>query len=219
MLYKQISHEIKDIDDKKGIVVAYANAYNNEDSDGDISEPGSFIKTVAEHRKRFRVLKDHNSTISLGVPLDVDANDSFGLLTTTQFNMDKQVSKDMYSDIKLYIANGLNAELSIGYEPVKRKDNDKKRITEYKLYEYSFLTSWAANELATVQGVKNLKSHYGILDLLTKAYDMDYSDPRLKQIEAILISLSKAEPEESTPHDEPKKNAAILQELNQLFKH
>lgn len=196
-MYKQTSHEIKDIDDK-GIVQAYANVYNIEDSDGDISAQGSFRKTVQEQRKRIRVLKDHNPTQTLGVPVEMNADDPKGLMTVTQFNMKKSLAKDMFTDIKLYMEHGLNAELSIGYEVQKRDEDDPRIIEEYKLYEYSFLTGWAANELSTVTGLKNVKSHYGILELITKAYDMDYSDGRLKQIEQLLIALSN-EPEPEPP--------------------
>lgn len=220
ILYKQTAHEIKDLDKAKGVVIAYANAYNNEDSDGDISAPGSFTKTVNENYKRIRVLKDHNSTISLGVPLEIKANDAFGLLTTSQFNMQKEVSRDMFTDIQLYVENKLNAELSIGYSPVKRDEKNRKIITEYKLFEYSFLTSWAANELATVQGVKNLKSTQGIMELLTKAYNLDYSDTRLKQIETILKSLDSNEAAAGTSKTSQPTNTSLLkglQDLNNLI--
>lgn len=53
--FKQLSYDLKDLDENKGIVVAYANAYNFKDSDGDISAPGSFNKTVTENFKRIRV--------------------------------------------------------------------------------------------------------------------------------------------------------------------
>ena len=202
MHFKQVNHEIKGVDESKGIVVAYANAYGNEDSDGDISGKGAFNKIAVENFKRIRVLKDHNSTISLGVPLEINTKDNFGLLTTTQFNLKKEVSRDMFTDIQLYKENGLNAELSIGYSIVKRNEKDSRVIDEYKLYEYSFLTSWAANELATVQGVKNFKTTEGMLDLITKAYDLNYSDTRLKQIETILQTLTK-EPSGDTLKDKP----------------
>ena len=213
MQFKSNQQEVKDLDEQKGVVVAYANAYDVEDSDGDISAKGSFLKTVQENAKRIRVLKDHNSTISLGVPLEIDANDPYGLKTVSQFNMKKEVSRDMFTDIKLYMENGLNAELSIGYEVIKRDEDDSRVIKEYKLYEYSFLTSWAANQMSTVQGLKNLSNHYGILDLITKAYDMDYSDTRLKEIEQLLISLTK----EPTLHSDVKADdiEAVFNKFNQ----
>lgn len=204
MDFKQFSYELKDFDEKQGIVKAYANAYDFKDSDGDISAKGSFNKSVSDNRKRIRVLKDHIPTVTLGIPLEFDTSDNYGLLTTTKFNLQKEVSRDMFTDIQLLKENGLNAELSIGYEVVKRDEKNRAIITEYKLWEYSFLSSWAANELSTVQDIKNIKSHYGIMELLTKAYNLPYSDSRLSKIETILKSLDNKEPiEPITPTDEP----------------
>ena len=139
MNFKQTSYDLKDLDEAKGVIVAYANAYDFKDSDGDISAKGSFDKTVQENFKRIRVLKDHNSTVSLGVPLEIDTKDSYGLLTKSKFNLKKEVSRDMFSDIKLMHENGLNAELSIGYQIMGRDQKNKSIINEYKLMEYSYL--------------------------------------------------------------------------------
>lgn len=206
MDFKQISYDLKDLDEKKGVVIAYANAYDFKDADGDISAYGSFEKTVKDNFKRIRVLKDHNPREMIGVPLSIDTKDRFGLLTTTQFNMEKPLGRDMFTDVKLMHENGLNAELSIGYKVMKRDERNKSLITEYKLMEYSFLSSWAANELSTVQGIKSIKSVYGIMELIEKAYNLDYSDERLLQIENILKSLStqEEEPLDSTPIVEPQ---------------
>lgn len=212
MDFKQLSYDLKDLDESKGEVIAYANAYNNEDSDKDISAPGSFTKTVSENFKRIRVLKDHNPTMMVGVPLSINPNDSYGLLTHTKFNMNKDLGRDMFTDVKLMHDSGLNAELSIGYQVLKRDQKNKQIITEYKLMEYSFLSSWAANELATVQDIKSIKSHYGIMSLIEKSYNLDYSDQRLKQIETILKALSDEPEETSTKNDEPLNN-----ELLKLF--
>jgi HK97 family phage prohead protease len=204
MDFKQISYDLKELDEAKGVVIAYANAYNNKDSDNDISAPGSFNKTVTENFKRIRVLKDHNPTKMIGVPLKIDTKDSYGLLTTTQFNMNKPLGRDMFTDVKLMHENKLNAELSIGYQVLQRDQKNKAIITEYKLMEYSFLSSWAANELATVQDIKGIKKYYGIIDILIKGYDLDYSDERLKQIEVILKALSTKEPLlDNTHKDKP----------------
>ena len=219
MDFKQISYDLKDLDESKGVVVAYANAYDFKDSDGDISAQGSFDKSVTENFKRIRVLKDHNPTLMVGVPLNIDTKDSYGLLTTSQFNMNKPLGKDMFTDVKLMHENGLNAELSIGYRVMSRDQKNKSIINEYKLMEYSFLSSWAANELSTVQDIKGIKSYYGIMELIEKAYDLDYSDDRLKQIETILKALSNKEPLlNDTPKVEPLiENSKIINEfLNTL---
>ncbi len=206
MDFKQLSYNLKDLDETKGVVVAYANAYNFKDADEDISAYGSFEKSVNENFKRIRVLKDHNPREMIGVPLAIDTKDTYGLLTTTQFNLNKPLGKDMFTDVKLMHDNGLNAELSIGYKVMNRDQKNRNIITEYKLMEYSFLSSWGANELSTVQGIKSIKSVYGIMELIEKSYDLDYSDERLRQIEVLLKNIStQDEPiEPITPTFEPQ---------------
>jgi HK97 family phage prohead protease len=203
MEFKQLSYDLKELDDKKGVVTAYANVYNFKDSDGDVSAYGSFDKTVNENFKRIRVLKDHNPTMMIGVPLAIDTKDTYGLLTTSQFNMNKPLGKDMFTDVKLMHESGLNAELSIGYRVMQRDQKDKSIIKEYKLMEYSFLSSWGANQLSTVQDIKSIKNHYGLMELIQKSYDLDYSDERLRQIENLLKSLDKEPLQSDTPNLEP----------------
>lgn len=214
MDFKQISYDLKELDDKKGVVTAYANVYNFKDSDGDISAYGSFEKTVNENFKRIRVLKDHNPTMMIGVPLVIDAKDTYGLLTTTQFNMNKDLGRDMFTDIKLMYDSSLNAELSIGYRVMQRDQKNKSIITEYKLMEYSFLSSWGANQLSTVQDIKSIKSHYGFMELLQKAYNLDYSDARLIEIEKLLKSLDEEPSDTDTLKNEP-----IILDTLKLFKN
>lgn len=197
MDFKRASYDLKDFDEKQGIVVAFANAYGNEDDDGDISDQQSFVKTVKQNKKRIRVLKDHDRRISLGVPLEIDPFNSFGLLTKTKFNLKKEVSRDMFTDIQLLKENDQNAELSIGVDILKRDENKKAIVKEYRLWEYSFLTSWAANELATVGDIKNLKSVSGIVDFIEKKYNLGYSDPTLRKIETLLKQLHSTYTEES----------------------
>lgn len=210
MEFKQLSYNLKELDESKGVVTAYANAYNFKDSDGDVSALGSFEKTVSENFKRIRVLKDHNPTMMIGVPLVIDTKDTYGLLTTTQFNMNKPLGKDMFTDVKLMHDNNLNAELSIGYKVLSRDAKNKSIINEYKLMEYSFLSSWGANELSTVQGIKSIQSHYGIMELIQKAYNLNYSDDRLRQFETILKSLSNEPSEPDTLNEQP----IILEQKN-----
>ncbi len=200
MIYKSQSTQVKDLSEE-GVVTAYANYYNNEDSDGDISMPGSFTKTVQEQARKIRVFKDHDRYTVLGVPLEMNANDPSGLLTRTKFNMEKEVSRDMFTDIKLMMEHGQDADLSVGVIPVKRSDEDRRKVLEWKLKEYSFLSSWGANQMATVQQIKSGKPVDEIIALITKAYDMDYSDTRLKEIESILKTLD-SRPKHFEPFDE-----------------
>lgn len=201
--FKHLAYDLKDLDETKGVVVAYANAYNNKDSDGDISAPGSFDKTVKENFKRIRVLKDHDTKLMIGVPLEIDTKDTYGLLTKTQFNMKKDLGRDMFTDVQLMFDNGLNAELSIGHKAVKRDLKQKSIITEYYLGEYSFLSNWASNPLSTVQNIKSATNHYEVMALLQKMYNLPYSDERLRKIELLVKSLSEEPSNAPTLDDKP----------------
>jgi hypothetical protein len=89
-------------------------------------------------------------------------------------------------------------------------------ITEVKLWEYSFLSNWAANDKAIVQDVKNKKE--SAMDLLVKMYNLPYSDSRLKAIESLLLSLEENEPlENNTPILEPINDSE--QKANELFNY
>jgi len=106
--------------------------------------------------------------------------------------MQKEVSRDMFTDIQLMMEHGQEADLSVGVIPVQRDEADRRKVKEWKLKEYSFLSSWGANSMATVQQIKQGKPVEEIIAIITKAYDMDYSDSRLKEIETILKSLDPA---------------------------
>lgn len=211
-MFKSLSHDVKEVDTAEGVVTAYANVYDFEDSDGDISLQGSFDKAVDSGYKRIRVLKDHDRYTSLGVPVKIDTRDPYGLKTVSQFNMQKDVSKDMLSDIALAKQHGMNAELSIGYGLVKRDSANKKAIKEYGwLGEYSFLSSWAANEKATVESIKSLGDLASVTDVmsfLVKMYDLPHSDSRLKQVEDVLTLIEKSKSEVSEKAEE--KNDTIV---------
>src|SRR5690606_12859720 len=167
-----------------------------------ISAPGSFDKTVSENYARIGVFKNHDSWSPVGIPLAIDAKDPYGLLTTTKFDLSIPDGRDMYNHIKFKKENGRNTELSIGYEVLRRDEENRAIIKEYKLWEYSFLTAWAANHLSIVQDVKGLKEPSDIIKYIEKAYNVDYSDPTLRQIENLLKSLTSA-PSNDTHEVEP----------------
>jgi HK97 family phage prohead protease len=215
-LTKDHNSEIKELDEKRGYVEAIANAYNNEDSDGDISHPGSFMKTVSEGRKKLRVYKNHDIKLLVGVPKELRPEHPDGLFTGTQFNMDTDLGRDMFNDIKLINSNNQEADLSIGYIVVRRDKTNSKIITEYNLREYSFLTSWGANPNAVVLGAKS--STKEIIEHLTMMYNLPYSDSRLIEVEKILKSLTTA-PLQSTQTDEPINQTEIINHIKNSFQY
>lgn len=198
-LNKSTKAVLKDFDDDKGIVEGYLNNYNLVDSHSDISDPSSFVKTVSERMRKIRVYKNHNDQVLIGVPKELDAYDADGLRGITQFQMDTEYGRDAYYDVKLIHNNNQDADISIGAWVVKRDTKDKRRILEYKMKEYSFLTTEGSNPLSRVLSVKSINDlPDNIIEYLTKMYNLPYSDSRLKEIENVLKSLTK-EPDSETP--------------------
>lgn len=219
MKFKNISYDIKDFDDKKGIVVAYANVYGVKDSDGDISAKGSFLKTVPENYDRIGVFKNHDPNRPVGIPLEIDPKDSYGLMTKTKFDLSITDGKEMYNHIQFKRENNRNTELSIGYEVIKRDQKNRSIITEYKLWEYSFLTAWGANSLSLVEEVKKMKSVDEAFTYLSKAYDFKFNDETKRQLETILKSLDTKEPlATDTLKSEPTQQE-IIQTIKNSFKN
>jgi len=176
-MLKKISleKEIKGIDEAEGIVEMYVNAFGNEDSDGDISAKGSFKKTIKDNFKRIKHFLNHDSDQLLGLPLKF-VEDDFGLLVTSKMNLAKQFVKDVFADYVLFSQNNRTLEHSVRVRDIKRDTNDERIVLEWKLWEYSTLYSWGANERTPLVNIKSLA------DLELMITDGNYSDEKSKQI-------------------------------------
>jgi len=203
-MYKSLTSSIKDID-KQGRVVVAANAFGNVDSQGDVSMAGSFAKTLKENFSRVRWFLNHDREKLLGVPLEGAEIGNY-LQITGQLNMSKEIGRDIYADYALYAEYGKSLEHSIGVDAIKFVDDQSvRKVTEWKLWEYSTLTSWGANERTPMLAMKDhdpLKSVEWMALQLKKG---DYTDERFKEIDSALNILLKslAEPDRSTLNDQP----------------
>jgi len=184
VMFKNTECAIKDIDEKKGIVTFYANAFNNVDSDGDVSVPGSFKKTIKENGSRIKHFLNHDPTKLVGVILELKEDD-FGLLTVSQLNMKKQLGKDTFEDYKLYAEHGKTLEHSIRVEDIKRDKDDEKKVLEWRLWEVSTLYSWGANEKTPLIEIKSMDD----LELMMR--EGHYSDEKAKKIEELYNQLKQ----------------------------
>lgn len=174
--------QIKDLTEK-GMVKIAVNAFNNEDSDGDISMPGSFKKTLTEHFDRVRWFLNHDTTQLLGVPVK-GYEEGRHLVMEAKFNLEKQIAKDTYQDYKLYAEHGKTLEHSIGVQAMQYEiDRERgiRRVKEWKLWEFSTLTSWGANQDTPLLGIKAM--------LEQMQANKDYSDQRKRAIENAYESL------------------------------
>lgn len=199
IIFKNLS-EFRDIDEASGIIKGYANVYNVKDSDGDISLPGSFSKTVAERAKKIKIFKNHTPQL-VGVPLELDIADPYGLGLTAKMLMDTDAGRDTFHEVKFLHENGFESGMSIGGWVIKRNAKNKAEVVEYRLKEISVLTTEEpANQLSLVSAVKAVKeltepTQEEFWNIIEKAYNVRFSDNILKSLEQFL-TLKDNEPDQ-----------------------
>ena len=188
---KNFTSKVDDV--SKGKVVIYVNAFNNEDTDGEISDPKSFNKTISDGIERIKHLKDHNKTLLIGAPLEMSA-DSFGLKVISALNINKPLAKDVYEDYKFMASINRTMEHSIGAYILKQEFDatmQAKRNLEYKLFEYSTLSFLGANELATTISIKDAEQGNDLIREFNLMLKQDYSKERLEYIEKNITLIEK----------------------------
>lgn len=215
---------IEDIDEK-GIVTVAANAFDNEDADGDVSVYGSYTKTINENFSRVRWFLNHDKTILLGVPIEAAQTPKY-LQVRGQLNLKKQIAKDIYEDYQLYAQYGKSLEHSVMVQAVKRDPTDRRKVLEWKWWEYSTLTNWGANSDTPLLGIKsdkeaaNMNDTINWLELALKK--ANYTDERAKQMENHLVqlrSLINVESAGATLQNKPNEETInILNHFKNLFK-
>jgi len=183
---------------ENGIIKGWGNVYNIEDLQKEISQVGSFIKTVTEKSKQIKILRDHNKSLFVGVPQELDAYDQYGLGLTVKMSMNTQLGKDTFEDVKFLKDNGFDVGFSIGGYVMKRSKSNKKIVTEYKLEEISVLVGYSpANQLSLVDTIKSINEQSELTqqmfwETITKAYDnTKFSDTILKSLE-LFLSLEQS---------------------------
>ena len=202
-MIKGLSSDITDLDEKGRIVVA-ANAFGNIDSDRDISMPGSFDLTIKNNFTRLKWFLNHDRTQLLGVPLEATPTKEY-LRVIGQINLDKQIGRDTYADYKLFADHGKSLEHSIGVDAIKYmedRENNVRKVTEWKWWEYSTLTSWGANENTPLLSIKSASPAMA-LDLFELRMEKGkYSDETFNEIEQSikrLKSLMTVQQQKSQP--------------------
>jgi len=184
------SYQIKDLDEK-GVVVFLANAFNNVDSDKDISLPGSFKKTLSENFSRLRHFKYHDPRLMPGAIKEaIETNE--GLQVASQLILKTQLGSETYEEYKAMIEAGKQMEHSIGVNAIKAAENKStgvREVSEWKLWEVSTLTAWGANDKAGTLSVKSLEDmtreemERELMYLKALLNISSYSDLQLEHIE------------------------------------
>lgn len=192
---KSLVYETKANDvDEKGVVTVAVNGIGIEDTQKDVSMPGSFDKTLKNDISRMRWFLNHDVTELLGVPLEGSESEG-NLVMVGKLNLQKQIGRDTLADYKLYAEAGRTLEHSIGVQAVKRDKEDKRLVKEWKMFEYSTLTHWGSNPQTFLVGLKSATADQvrEAADFVRKAFTVrGYSDERLKNYDMELNLLMKA---------------------------
>lgn len=211
---------IKDMDAKQGIVTGYAASFGTLDADRDIIMPGAFSKTIKEQgpqstQPRIKHLLNHNTSQPLGLP-QVLKEDTKGLYYESKIG-----TNAIAADFLKMVDSGLITEHSIGFNTIRKTitnpDADWRdqttQIHEVKLYEFSSLTAWGANQYTPLIGVKSIKSVEDRIERLIKAIDAGtFTDTTFTFLNDELLFLQKAFKDISThaaPAPEPDYGKAI----------
>ena len=184
--------ELKDVDEKSGIVTGYGSVFNKVDADGDIITKGAYTKTIAENGERVKYLYQHKMDMPLGKMIKL-YEDEKGLMFEAEIPK-TTLGKDVMELMKA----GVITENSVGIMPLQKEscpdgmDNCYRKLTEVKLYEISAVT-YAANDEAIILDVKGnynkekiLKRYDNLVKLIRKG---EISDNLGYAIEAELIKL------------------------------
>jgi len=199
MLVKNISAEVKDLDEK-GMVKFYFSIFGNIDSDGDITEPGAFAKTISDwkssNKKRIRHFKNHRWDQTPGVLTDLLEDDKGGI-AVSKLIMGTQLGKETYEEYKA----GAITEHSFGYEIIESEFEEVEggkvqHLKQLKLEEVSSLNSWGANSMTDTLDVKNLKEAdldqvIAFLDKLEALKKGDFTDAYFEKLEIKIAAVQK----------------------------
>jgi len=143
--------------DEKGRVKIVINAIGNVDAQKDRSMPGSFNKTLKENMGNIYHYLNHNADQLIGVPIEGYEQDK-QVVMVSQLNLEKAIARDTYSDYKLFAKHNRTLKHSVGVSPVNGKTQmkgDVREVHEWKLFEFSTLTKWPANDNTPLIDIKS----------------------------------------------------------------
>lgn len=163
MEYKTVAAEFKASASDEGVYEGYFSVFGNVDDGGDIIMPGAFSKTIAERRKRIKVLYQHDFEKLIGPAPDVLEEDTKGLYAKGRLTISRGGNKGAFWADECWALmkdDALN-EGSMGYRslPERTDWNDSytvRTMHEVKLFEISPVPL-GMNPLTELRAVKAMQ--------------------------------------------------------------
>lgn len=192
MLTKGFDLEFKDVDLKQGIVKGQFAKHNVKDLDGDISEYGSFAKSITERgpngKRLIKFMIDHDKTKVPGVITELWEDTDGG------FYAMKAGSHNLGLDFIKMVESGIFNQHSYGYRVIKESYDQTRKaniLKEQMLLEVSAIQFLGANPETTYIEMKSETDALKYLDSLEKFIrTTDATDETIKTLENRLKSLS-----------------------------
>lgn len=193
MITKGIDLEFKDVDLKQGIVKGQFAKHNVKDLDNDISEFGTFSKSIQERgplgKRLIKFMIDHDKTKVPGVITELYENQDGGFYTM------KAGSHSLGIDFVKMVESGIFNQHSYGYITIKEQYDQSRKaniLKEQKLLEVSAIQFLGANPETTFIDLKSFEDHLQYLDRLEKFIrTTDATDETIITLETRLKSLSE----------------------------
>jgi hypothetical protein len=214
MKTKNLKSEIKDVNDKGVVTIAIAR-FDVEDSDGDITRKGAFERTFKEGKDRIKHYLDHKmlQAFNVGLPVKMFEDTNYAVVESA-LNLEKQISRDLFSDYKFFKEHGKSLEHSFGYKTLKGKSRGRgEEILELFMPEYSTV-GYAAMGDTPLLGMKSFED-VTIQDLEAYLRKFDVSKTKGAQIESIISKIKELQ-ETHTPDGSGTHNP--VKSLNELLK-
>jgi HK97 family phage prohead protease len=183
-----------EIGGNEGEVTIAVNGIGVLDYQNDISMSGSFDKTLKENFKNIRHYLNHNTEQLIGCPIE-GKEENGSLVFKSALCLDTEIGRDTYALYKLYHKHGNTLQHSIGCTPVKRDVNDKRKVLEWKLFEFSTLTKIGAcpgTHLIDIKSADFMKDPKQALEMLKDARHFRLSDKLAKEYDLTAEMLEKA---------------------------
>jgi HK97 family phage prohead protease len=198
-------------DDETGVVEAIVSVTGVQDHDNDIIEPGAYAATLTKRRpkgifshdwgkwaSRTEVIEEIMPGDARLVEFAAKMNKEWpanagGLYVRTRYNMNTDVGRNAYHDVKFFSETG-ECEWSVGYKvpggKAARGKDGVRRIKEMDLFEYSPVL-FGANSMG---GTLSVKSAVAVDDLVeevtSEEHDLVPDQPWLEQVSEVLEDLS-----------------------------
>jgi HK97 family phage prohead protease len=142
---KSFDLAVKDVDMNTRTIVQAYTRYNIIDSDGDIGRKGMFNKTWSENMSRIKHLLNHDTTKPLGRVEKMWDDSEYA------YGQSKIGTHSLGDDFMKMAESGLITEASYGYKVMKeQKGREGNELLEVKLWEWSSLTAWGANQYTPI---------------------------------------------------------------------